>query len=62
MSSDDLLAQRERIERQILALEQNLGPESNSGIEVQSSDSCASGWYLKHVKTLLQWACIERTP
>ncbi|XP_021461045.2 snRNA-activating protein complex subunit 4 isoform X2 [Oncorhynchus mykiss] len=42
MSSDDLLAQRERIERQILALEQNLGPESNSGIEVQSSDSCAS--------------------
>ncbi|XP_052317201.1 snRNA-activating protein complex subunit 4-like isoform X2 [Oncorhynchus keta] len=42
MSSDDLLAQRERIERQILALEQNLGPESNSGIELLSSDSCAS--------------------
>uniref|UniRef100_A0A674B8U8 Small nuclear RNA activating complex, polypeptide 4 n=1 Tax=Salmo trutta TaxID=8032 RepID=A0A674B8U8_SALTR len=62
MSSDDLLAQRERIERQILALEQNLGSESNSGIELLSSDSCASGWYLKHVKTLLQCACIERTP
>ncbi|XP_064867510.1 snRNA-activating protein complex subunit 4-like [Oncorhynchus nerka] len=42
MSSDDLLAQRERIERQILALEQNLGPESNSSIELLSSDSCAS--------------------
>uniref|UniRef100_A0A8C8HII2 snRNA-activating protein complex subunit 4 n=1 Tax=Oncorhynchus tshawytscha TaxID=74940 RepID=A0A8C8HII2_ONCTS len=56
MSSDDLLAQRERIERQILALEENLGLESNSGIELLSSDSCASGWYLKHVKTLLQWS------
>ncbi|KAJ8005929.1 hypothetical protein DPEC_G00122990 [Dallia pectoralis] len=40
MASDDLRAERERIEQQILALERTLGPESNS-IEL-SSDSCAS--------------------
>ncbi|XP_041718620.2 snRNA-activating protein complex subunit 4 [Coregonus clupeaformis] len=40
MSSDDHLAQREKLERQILALERTLGPESNS-IEL-SSDSCSS--------------------
>ncbi|XP_038869116.1 snRNA-activating protein complex subunit 4-like [Salvelinus namaycush] len=40
MSSDDLLAQREKVERQILVLERTLGPESNS-IEL-SSDSCSS--------------------
>ncbi|XP_020345109.1 snRNA-activating protein complex subunit 4 [Oncorhynchus kisutch] len=40
MSSDDLLAQREKVERQILVLERSLGPESNS-IEL-SSDSCSS--------------------
>ncbi|XP_028980486.1 snRNA-activating protein complex subunit 4 [Esox lucius] len=40
MSSGDLLAKREKIERQILALERTLGSETNS-IEL-SSDSCAS--------------------
>uniref|UniRef100_A0A8C7PL81 Small nuclear RNA activating complex, polypeptide 4 n=1 Tax=Oncorhynchus mykiss TaxID=8022 RepID=A0A8C7PL81_ONCMY len=40
MSSDELLAQREKVERQILVLERTLGPESNS-IEL-SSDSCSS--------------------
>lgn len=38
MSSDDLVAQREKIERQILALEQSLGPETNS-IDLLSTDS-----------------------
>uniref|UniRef100_A0A8C7PKM6 Small nuclear RNA activating complex, polypeptide 4 n=1 Tax=Oncorhynchus mykiss TaxID=8022 RepID=A0A8C7PKM6_ONCMY len=48
MSSDELLAQREKVERQILVLERTLGPESNS-IEL-SSDSCSSGGYLKYIK------------
>lgn len=50
MSSDDLIAQRKKVERQILVLERTLGPESNS-IEL-SSDSCSSGGYLKYIKAV----------